>query len=322
MGRQESTPARLRQPDDSGITRMNDLIETIGDTSGRVGGVTGAQVTGRQVERALSTRFDGLQPLGADERAWYYLARVKGQDSTLALKVLAPHIARDPKQRELFHLESYAASKLSHFNIAKTGRAQEINGFHFCSVEPKQDACTLRELLDRNGWLDIDTAIEMADQIASALDHAHSLGVAHLQLQPECILVEPNGWVVVKDFGIETGPNMEWAYRERALNLAAPYASLEQATGANADYRSDLYSLGAILYEMLTDRTPYDTDDDEAVRQKQLSYPPAPPYLISPDVPEVVSSVVMKALEKNPNSRFKRAADFQTALYDALNQAV
>ena len=272
-----------------------------------------------QLADALSSRFDVLKQVGADERACYYLARERASGEGGCLKVILPHIARDIKQRELFYLESYAASRLSHPRIAKAGKPHELEGVYFCAVEYKQNACTLRELLNRNGWLDIETAIDIAIQVASALDHAHSLGVLHLQLQPESILIEPSGLVTVKDFGIESGARLEWAYQERTRRLAAVYASAEQATGAKIDNRSDLYSLGAILYEMLTDRVPFDSDDDDYVRRKQLDYAPAPPHLISMDVPEEVSSVVMKLLEKDPNNRFNRAGEFQAALRAALN---
>jgi serine/threonine protein kinase len=303
----------------AGATIMTDFTEITGDTRRRVDGAAAAQLNSQQVEHALSARFDILKSLGADERALHYLARERGFQSSLLIKALAPHVARDPRQRELFYLESYAGSKLSHFNIAKTEKPQELDGIYFCAVENKQDACALRELLDRNGWLALDRAIEIADQIASALDHGHSLGVLHLQLQPESILVEPSGWVLVNDFGIESNAKLDWAYRERARRLAAPYISVEQTMSAKIDHRSDLYSLGVILYEMLTDRVPFDSDDDDYVRQKQLSHAPAPPHLISMGVPEAVSGVVMKLLEKDPNNRFNCAADFQTALYAALN---
>lgn len=272
-----------------------------------------------QVADALSSRFDVLKQVGADERARYYLARERASSEGGCLKVIAPHIARDLRQRELFHLESYAAARLSHLNIAKAGKPHELGGVYFCAVEYKQNACSLRELLARNGWLGIETAIDIADQVACALDHAHSLGVLHLQLQPESILVEPNGCVAVKDFGIESGARLEWAYQERARRLTAVYASAEQARGASIDHRSDLYSLGAILYEMLTDRVPFDSDDDDYVRRKQLNYTPAPPHLISMDVSEAVSNIVMRLLEKDPNKRFNRAADFQAALNAAVN---
>src|ERR1044072_7911658 len=194
---------------------MTDFTETTSDTFRRVDGAAAAHLNSQQVEDALSTKFDILKSLGADERARYYLARERGFQNVLLIKALAPHIARDPRQRELFCLESYAGSKLSHFNVAKTGRPQKLDGLYFCAVENKQDTSALRELLDRNGWLALDRAVEIADQIASALDHAHSLGVLHLQLQPESILVEPSGLVTVKDFGIESGARLEWAHQER-----------------------------------------------------------------------------------------------------------
>jgi serine/threonine protein kinase len=280
-----------------------------------------AQFDTEQLADALSSRFDILKQVGADARASYYLARERASGEGGCLKVIAPHIARDMRQRELFYLESFAASRLSHPRIAKTGKPHELEGLYFCAVEYKQNVCTLRQLLNRNGWLDIEMAIDIAVQVAGALDHAHTLGVLHLQLQPESILIEPNGLVMVKDFGIESGARLEWAYEERTRRLAAVYASAEQATGAQIDNRSDLYSLGAILYEMITDRVPFDSDDDDYVRRKQVNYAPAPPHLISMDVPEAVSSVVMRLLEKDPNNRFNRAGDFQAALRAAVNSS-
>jgi serine/threonine-protein kinase len=159
----------------------------------------------------------------------------------------------------------------------------------------------------------------MSDQIASALDYAHSAGVLHLNLQPKNVLVEPDGWVSVKGFGLEATERMAWAYQDRALTAAAPYMSVEQATGAKVNHRSDLYSLGAILYELLTDRVPFDSDDAGYVRQRQMTDAPAPPHLISANVPEEVSKVVMRLLEKNPDDRFDSAAAFQAALDGALN---
>lgn len=280
-----------------------------------------AQFDTGQLDDVLSSRFDILKQVGDDERARYYLARERASGEGGCLKVIAPHAARDLRQRELFYLESYAASRLSHPRIAKTGKPHELDGVYFCAVEYKQNACTLRELLKRNGWLDIGTAADITNQVACALDHAHSLGVLHLQLQPESILIEPNGMVLVKDFGIESGARLEWAYRERAQRLSAVYASAEQAAGANVDHRSDLYSLGAIFYEMITDRVPFDSDDNDYVRQRQSNYSPAPPHLLSMDVPEAVSDVVMKLLEKDPENRFNSSADFQAALNAAVNNS-
>jgi eukaryotic-like serine/threonine-protein kinase len=201
-----------------------------------------------------------------------------------------------------------------HPNISTTTDPEEILGVLFYTVEHKQDARTLRELLDHDGWFDVASAARIADQIASALDHAHQIGVLHLRLQPECVLVEADGWVTITDFGAEA------AAGGRSKMPAAPYASPEQAARGGVDHRSDLYSIGAVLYEMLTDRTPFDSDDADYVRHRQRSLAPAPPHLISMGVPETVSSVVMKLLEQEPNTRFASAVAFQSALDDAVNQ--
>lgn len=265
-----------------------------------------------RVRRALANRFTAVTPRSEQGDVEYYFARdVRGD--VVQLRVLSGG-AGDLRARELFQLEANAASKLAHMNIVGTGAPEEVDGVFFCVVEHKHAARSLRELVDNNGWLDAKSAVQIADQIASALGHAHQMGVLHLRLQPESVLVEPDGWVTVADFGLEAKHGSE-----RLRPPRVPYASPEQTMCVAADYRSDLYSLGAVLYEMLTDRTPFDSNDEDYVRQRQVAFQAAPPHLISMDVPESVSNVVMRALEREPARRFASAAAFQAALDDAIS---
>jgi len=266
-----------------------------------------------RVRQALAHRFAVLKALESDSEIERYLARdMRGK--SVQLKVLSTRATNDAIARELFYRSAQAASKLSHLNILATSNAEHEHGVDFCVVEHKQDAQSLGDLLDRNGWLDVKVAAGVADQIASALDHAHQTGVLHLELQPESVLIEPDGWVTIADFGIEAK-----RVSLRPPGPRAPYASPEQLMGGTVDHRSDLYSLGAVLYEMLTDRTPFDSTDAEYVRRRQESFTPSPPHLISMDVPESVSNVVMKLLEREPARRFGSASAFQAALDGAVN---
>ena len=273
-----------------------------------------------QVHAKLSKWFHALQLTHADARALRFTARGGSAGVPVQLSVLSPDLADDSRQRELFHLEARAAARLAHLNVARTSKPQELDGLHFCVIEYKPQARTLRDRLSRNGWLAADAAYNIAHQIAGALDCAHALGVLHLQLSPDCILIEPNGGVTVAGFGIEAAPQLAWAQRERARRLAATYASVEQANGATCAATSDLYSLGAILYEMLTDRVPFDSDDSDYVRERQLQFTPAPPHLLSPEVTEAVSNVVMKLLEREARNRYDSAAAFQAALDEAVRR--
>lgn len=266
-----------------------------------------------RVSRALAGRFRDLVPRAVDEVVESYVAR-DARGETVQLKVLSARAATDSRAREQLFSEVKAAARLTHPNITATSGPEEILGVTFYVVEHKQDARTLREMLAHEGWLDVAGAARIADQIACALDYAHQVGVLHLRLDPESLLIEPDGWVSVTGFGAEAGRS------HRAQGYKAPYASPELTAGAAADKRSDLYSLGAVLYEMLTDRTPYDSDDAGYVRQKQMSDAPSPPHLISLNVPESVSAVVMKLLELEPSKRFRSAAEFQAALDAATNQ--
>ena len=277
---------------------------------------SGATPAGPDLERArraLSGRFTSLVPHGMAGDIDSYLA-TDARGETVLLNVLSARATSEPKMRDSFFDEARSAAKLTHPNIITTSEPEEILGVEFYVIEHKRHARSLHEVLAYEGWLDVTTASQIADQIAGALDYAHQIGALHLRLEPECILVDPDGWITVTGFGPETG-------RARcSQNYKAQYVSPELVAGAAVDQRSDLYSLGAVLYEMLTDRTPYDSDDSEHIRRKQQSDAPSPPHLISLDVPESVSAVVMKLLEIEPGKRFRSAAEFQAALDAATNQ--
>jgi eukaryotic-like serine/threonine-protein kinase len=295
---------------------MNNLTNQFGKTIATTGHAvlpTGVE----QAQAALSKWFKSLRLLQADARTLRFTAQGGRADVKVQLEVLQPALAAEARQRELFYLEAFAAARLTHVNVARASKPQQVEGLHFRVVEYKPEAVRLRDLLSRNGWLEVDAACDIANQIAGAIDCAHRLGVLHLQLSPDCVWVEPNGWTTVAGFGIERASQLAWAQRERARRLSAIYASVEHAGGAACDERSDLYSLGAMLYEMLTDRVPFDSDDMDYVRERQLQFTPAPPHLLSPELPEAISEVIMKLLEREKENRFASAAEFQAALDEA-----
>ena len=265
-----------------------------------------------RARRALSGKFTNLAPHAISGDVEIYLAS-DARGEFIQLNVLSARASADAAARQLFIDEARAAASLTHPNIITTSLAEERLGVQFFVVEHKREARILREVLAGEGWMDVAAASQIADQLASALDYAHQIGVLHLRLDPDSVLIESDGWVTIDGFGIDVRtPRRSHAY-------SAQYASPELVAGAVIDQRSDLYSLGAILYEMLTDRTPYDSDDREQIKRKQMSDPPSPPHLISQDVHEAVSAVVMKLLALRPEDRYKNVAEFQAALDAAMN---
>jgi eukaryotic-like serine/threonine-protein kinase len=299
-------------------TTMTDFIKRVDDTnqSAATPVVRFASALGTQkVAAALSDRFKVLRSLGSSDACEFYLARETASNNTVVLKVLSGSAARDFRQRELFRLEAEASARLAHKNIVKTSEAETANGIHFCVMEHSAVAESLRELLRRKGWLDLAQVVSIINQIAAALAYAHSREVLHLRLQPEKILLEPNGLVRIIDFGIDAGQQFAWAHTERSRRLSAEYQSAEQMCDASLDQRSDLYSLGVLLFEMLTDRLPFDSEDPDYIRRRhRMKHSPLPPHVLSWDVPEAVSRVVMGLLEKNPNKRFSNATVFRMTL--------
>lgn len=263
---------------------------------------------------ALCDRFTILKSISASEDEAIYLARDRSSEETVRLKVISGTAADNPARLKLFYLESHAASLLSHQNIVKTSEATCAGNSHFCAIEHRREAVTLRNLLDQTGWLDVDQAIDIAGQILSAIEHAHSRGVWHLRLRPEEILIEPDGRALMTGFGIQSSDEMVWAHKERTLLCPPRYISPEQTSDCNIDHRADLYSMGIVLFEMLTDRVPFDAPDSDSIRQKHISRAPEPPCIYREGIPEPLSELVIDMLEKSADERIRRVSSYGSLL--------
>jgi eukaryotic-like serine/threonine-protein kinase len=242
----------------------------------------------------------------------------RGQDTTLdrqvAIKILAPQFARDPSFVERFRREAQAAARLNHPNIVNvydTGVDGDTNYIVMEYVEGR----TLAEYLARGGTLAPRKAAEIAEKVAEALAAAHAQGVIHRDIKPANIMVTRDGRVKVMDFGIArlvAGPDT--VEQTAAVLGTAAYLSPEQAQGQTVDARSDLYSLGIVLYEMVTGKPPFTGDSAMAVAYKHVQETPPPPSSLNSDVPPRMDAVVMRALAKNPANRYQSAGEFRDDL--------
>lgn len=278
-----------------------------------------------EIISALSNRFVIEGDISKSETRLVYLARdlrppTAGQvgDSLVRLRVLPKQLVGDHRQVQLFHLEARAAARLLHPCIPKTSEAEEMSGVLFCVEEVGRDVRTLREHLTMYGWFTTDDALRTFRHIVDALEYAHGQGVLHLMLDPERILLEEDGRVLVSGFGIGRYKDMLWAQQERSHGCAAQYISPEQVLSAVVDQRTDLYLLGLILFEMLTDRPPFDSGDRASLAHKHLNRTPPDPCLFRPGLSRHVSQLVMSLLSKRPDKRPLDVGTFKSSLEECL----
>ena len=276
--------------------------------------------TDAEVNAVLRERFQIVRELAKTDIHSIYLARdlsrpAGAEDARLIrLKVLSSLLADDSRQVELFRLEASAAASLSHSNIIKSARAEEVNGVHFCVLEERPGVITLHEWLKKKGWPDVDEAVRVGHQIADSLEYAHSQGVLHLALKPDDVLLDEEGNVLVSGFGIARAKHLIWARQERSRRCPARYISPEQVISADVDQRSDLYLLGLLLFEMLTDRAPFESGDEASLRLKHLTRAPAPPHMFRENISRMLSQTVLDLLAKRPDGRPFCASTLKSAL--------
>ncbi|HZM90559.1 MAG TPA: serine/threonine-protein kinase [Blastocatellia bacterium] len=285
---------------------------------GQADGLSAARETTERsasdVTEVLSRRFGSLSLLSERGDVCLWKGRDLAADNRMVILRVLQARPYSSRQRDLFRLEALAASKLVHQNILRSTPAVELDGILFSVMEHRPEVETLKQLLERRGWLDLKLAIGIVHQLADALEYAHQLGVLHLRVHPANILIDADGMALLADFGLDADPDLAWAHNERSSLSPIHYISPEQASGKPVDSRSDLYSLGVVFYKMLTDRVPVDSEDPNTIRLKHLSQTPPAPHLYSSDIPMPVSAVVARLLEKYPNRRFQDIASLRAQL--------
>jgi serine/threonine-protein kinase len=259
-------------------------------------------------------RYRVEQELGRGGMAKVY----RGQDTvlgrTVAIKILAPQFADDQDFVHRFRREAQAAARISNHNLVSVFDTGSDDGVHFIVME-YVDGRTLADLIAGGGRILPDRAIEIAIDVCRALEAAHAQGVIHRDIKPGNIMLDEKGHVKVTDFGIARVVSTAETIAQTAAVLGtASYLSPEQAQGQPVDGRSDLYSLGCVLFETVTGRAPFLGDSPVAVASKHVLEQPTPPSRLNPDVSPDLDAVILRALAKNPANRYQTAEEFREDL--------
>ncbi len=262
----------------------------------------------------LIGRYRVEQELGRGGMAKVY----RGQDTvlgrTVAIKILAPQFADDQDFVHRFRREAQAAARISNQNLVSVFDTGSDDGVHFIVMEYVEGR-TLADLIAGGGRIMPDRAIEIGIDVCHALEAAHAQGVIHRDIKPGNIMLDENGRVKVTDFGIARVTSTADTIAQTAAVLGtASYLSPEQAQGQPVDGRSDLYSLGCVLFEMVTGRAPFLGDSPVAVASKHVLEQPTPPSRLNPDVSPDLDAVILRALAKNPANRYQTAEEFREDL--------
>jgi serine/threonine-protein kinase len=257
--------------------------------------------------------YEVLAVLGAGGMGKVYKVRNVISDRVEAMKVLLPNLAEQPELGERFVREIKLQATLNHPNIAALHTALHFENQLLMLME-FVDGITLDELV-RGGPLRLDEAINYIAQVCDALAYAHSKGIIHRDLKPSNMMLTPDGVVKLLDFGIAKFAQDRSMTKTGFLVGSLPYISPEQIEGlADIDARTDVYSLGITLYQLVTGRVPFEADSEYSLMRKHLQEMPVPPVQVMPDVPQGLNDIILTAIEKDRNRRFQTAAAMGAAL--------
>jgi serine/threonine-protein kinase len=234
----------------------------------------------------------------------------------VAIKFLRPELASQPQVVERFRSEAVTLAKLNHPNIATLYRFVRQGDSFFMALEFVRGV-TLDEIIQQRGAIPVDQAVPIFCQVLDGIQHAHDFGIIHRDIKPANMMRTEKGTLKVLDFGIARILGTARMTRQGNIIGTIEYMSPEQVRGMDTDERSDIYSLGMLLYEMLTGRCPFDMQNEFELMKAQIEQYPVPPRQLNPAIPEVVEQAIWRSIQKDPVQRFQSASDFRSFLLTA-----
>ena len=267
----------------------------------------------------LDNRYELLEVIGVGGTAVVYKAKCHRLNRYVAVKILKEEYAQDEEFRRKFHDEAQAVAMLSHPNIVNVYDVSRLGSIEYIVME-LIDGITLKEYLSRRGQLSPKEVTVFATQIARALEHAHSHNIIHRDIKPQNIMLLRDGTVKVADFGIAHFTNNDNTYCKGEAIGSVHYVSPEQAKGSFVDNRTDLYSLGVVMYEMITGRLPFEGDTPVSIALQHINSIALPPSIFAENVPPQLEEITMKAMNPSLSKRYTSAAQILKDLEEFQNE--
>ena len=268
----------------------------------------------------INDRYQIIKTLGEGGMANVYLAHDLILDRNVAVKVLRGDLANDEKFVRRFQREALSASSLSHPNIVEMYDVGEDDGQYYIVME-YVDGKTLKQVLKSRGHLSITEVVDIMLQLTDGLAHAHDSYIIHRDIKPQNIMMLSNGMIKITDFGVAASLNSTQLTQTNSVMGTVHYLPPEQAQGKGSTVKSDIYSMGIMMYELLTGLVPYKGDNAVEIALKHLKEPLPSVRKINPNIPQSIENVIIKATAKNPRNRYTDAREMHDDLKTALDDS-
>ena len=269
------------------------------------------------VGKVIGNRYEMLEKIGEGGMATVYKARCNILKRYVAVKVLREEFTTDEEFIRRFNTEAQSAASLAHPNIVSIFDVGHEENIYYIVMELVQGK-TLKEIINEDGVLPWKWSVNIAIQVASALETAHKNNIVHRDIKPHNIIITEDGIAKVTDFGIAKAVSNSTITAFGTTIGSVHYFSPEHARGGYTDAKSDIYSLGVVMYEMLTGRVPFDADTPVSIALKHMQEKPVEPMKLNPSIPFAINKIIMKAMEKEPSLRYQNATEMLKDLSMAL----